>query len=196
MKRPSELLKNIMQTPERDNITIGNFVELLGNRSFALIILILAMPNVLPIGIPGFSTMTGVPILCMALQMVWGRQVIWLPNKMAGKHLQQKHLNKIICKILPTLLWLEKFLRPRGTILCKSIGTRVIGLVIAMMASVLVLPIIGGNLLPGFSISLLALALLEKDGFLVVASILFTMTSFYLLYSVMLGVLKLVLDFI
>src|SRR5687768_2949363 len=85
-KRTSDLLRDIADQPDHGTISVGRFVELLGDRSFALCILIFSLPNSLPVpGIPGFSTITGVPILLIALQIVFGRKAIWLPPKIAAK---------------------------------------------------------------------------------------------------------------
>ena len=183
MKRPSEMLKDITKTPDEGEITMGDFVELLGDRSFALAILILALPNALPLpGIPGFSTVTGVANVFIALQILGGRDAIWLPRKMARKRFQQKRVTKIIGKALPAVLWFEKFLCPRLSVFCESAGEKVIGFFILAIGLVLAMPLLGGNFLPGFSISLLALALLEKDGLLALLSILFAVLSLFLMY--------------
>jgi hypothetical protein len=61
-KRTSDLLKEIRDLPDQGMVTIGTFVDMLGDRSFSLCILIFSLPNSLPVpGIPGFSTITGCP---------------------------------------------------------------------------------------------------------------------------------------
>lgn len=184
-KRTSDILQGILDSPDHGEITVGDFVAKLGERSFALIILIFSLPNALPLpGIPGVSTVTGLPIMFIAMQMIWGRNAIWLPRKLAEKKFHQAMMTKIIGKALPSVLWLEKLLHPRMTALCTSYGERLIGLLIVLMAVILALPILGGNFLPGFCISLLALALLENDGFFAAISIAITLAGFVLMYQV------------
>jgi len=185
VKRTSDLLLDVTTAPDKGKITINDFVGMLGDRSIALAILILSLPNILPIGIPGFSTITGVAIAFMALQILGGRKSIWLPRKVGGKGLQQKFLTKMIRKTIPAVLWLEKFLHPRLTILCGSIGERFSGFLILVMACVLSLPVFGGNFLPGLSISLLALALLEDDGVFAAMSMIFCVVSMYVMYEML-----------
>lgn len=182
-------MTDIAQAPDKGEIMIGDFVTLLGDRSFALAILIFSLPNAVPIGVPGFSTVTGLPILFIALQILCGRKVIWLPRKVAEKRFQQEFLAKVICKALPVVIWVEKFLHPRLTILCESIGERFIGFLIAVMACILALPIVGANFPPALSISLLALSLLEDDGVFAVLSMLFCIATAYFMYSVVMVVL-------
>lgn len=184
-KRTTHLLQEIADRHDRGTITVGEFVDMLGDRSFALTILIFSLPNSLPIpGIPGFSTITGLPILLIALQIVFGRSSIWLPAKVAKKEFSQAVVTKIVRKALPIISWLERFIRPRLGFMSEALGERFIGLCIATMSLILVLPIVGGNFLPGFSISLMALALLESDGLFAIFSILFCFGSIYLMYEI------------
>lgn len=166
MKKTSEILKEIVSRCEQPGpISVGEFLNLLGDRAFCLAILVFSLPNSLPVpGIPGFSTVTGVPIIFMAAQMVMGRQVIWLPAAVANKSFSRAMLGKLIEKALPSIIWLEKFLRPSWEWLVEGFGERVVGLFILVLALILSLPIPGGNFLPGVSMSLLCLCMLEKDG--------------------------------
>lgn len=184
-KRTSHLLQEIAHAPDHGHITVGQFVQMLGDRSFALSILIFSIPNSLPVpGIPGFSTITGIPILLIALQIVFGRKAIWLPKKVAEKQFSHAVIVKIIKKALPIILWIERFVRPRLTPICESYGERLIGVLMAAMAAILSLPIVGGNFLPGFSISLMALALLENDGIFALFGMFFTVGSIYIMFKI------------
>lgn len=184
MKRASDLLKSIADAPSQNQLTVGDFVAMLGDRSFALVILIFSLPNAVPLpGIPGFSTVTGLPILLLALQIMYGRHSIWLPRRIAEKHFPQVFLSKVIMKALPVIKGIEKFIRPRFSFICESKGERVIGLFIALMALILTLPIYGANFLPGLCISLFALALLESDGILAIIGSVLCIISFYLVYE-------------
>lgn len=182
--KASQILQNIHALLKEDAITVQDFVMLLGDRSFALSILIFSLPNSLPIpGIPGFSTLTGIPILCIALQMVWGKETIWLPRKVAHKTISQSMLATILTKSIPFVARLEKYLHPRLTWVTSRNGERVIGLLIAFMAFILSLPLVGGNFLPGLSISLMAIALLERDGLFALISMAFCIASIAAMYK-------------
>lgn len=184
-KRTSDLLKEIIHLPDEGTITISRFFAMLGDRSFALFILIFSLPNSLPVpGIPGFSTITGLPILLIALQVTFGQKNIWLPNKVAQTSFSHQVVSKILLKALPMIMWLERFIKPRVVFLCEGFGERFIGFMILIMASILVLPIVGGNFLPGFSISLMALALLENDGLFAIFSVLVTITSLVVMIEI------------
>lgn len=184
MPRASELLNRLMEMPENENFSVGDFVTQLGSRSFVLAILIFALPHSVPLPEPpGLSTITALPVLFMAAQIVIGRQTIWLPKSIARKHISQKSIKGIIRKVLSLIIWLERFMHSRWPFLYGAFGQRTIGFLIFLMALILALPIPGGNFLPGLSISFLALALLEGDGAFTLFSILFSAASFYVMYQ-------------
>lgn len=185
-KRTSTLLKEIIEhSAEGGEISVGELVGLLGERAFGLVILIFSLPNSLPIpGIPGFSTVTGLPMVFFAAQMALGRQTLWLPCKMAARQFSRAMLARMLAKALPAVMWLERWLRPRWTFAVSPWAERVIGLMILVQALVLSLPLPGGNFLPGLTSTLLALALLEQDGMLAAAGLLFGVTTLALMYQI------------
>lgn len=181
------MLRKILKESNEDNISVGRFTSLLGDRAFALTILIFSLPNSLPIpGIPGLSTITGVPIILIALQIIAGRHTIWLPKKVADKEFSQAMLAKVITKALPVVVWIERFLKPRFLIMTQGVIERLMGVLILSMALILSLPIIGGNFLPGFCISLMALSILERDGLLAAFAMALTVGSIVFMYNIVL----------
>ncbi len=188
-QKTSNLLKKIMEPAAgQDQITIGDFVKLLGDRGFCLAILVFSLPNSLPMpGIPGFSTITGLPITFIALQMVFGSEALWLPKKIAGKSFSRQSLDRMLSKALPTVERLENLLSPRLLFLTSPLGERCLGLLFVVLSLIIALPIPGGNFLPGISMSLVALAMLERDGIFLLGSLAFSIASIMFMYKVIIG---------
>ena len=177
--------KLIEASMTRETITIGECIELLGHRSFGLAMLMFSLPNSLPVpGIPGFSTVTGLPIFFIGVQLALGRQSLWFPPSIARKAFPFGGMGKLLTKIQPAMEKVEKYLHPRWLVITDPLGRRVVGLWCVMLALVLMLPIPGGNFLPGLSLTLIALSLLERDGFLLVCAMFFAAGSLTLMYKV------------
>jgi hypothetical protein len=178
-ERTSDIVARIIaQCEEGGTITLREFLVLLGDRSFGLVILIFSLPNSLPIpGIPGFSTITGLPITLIALQMVLGRPTLWLPDAMANVGFSKALLAKMLSKALKPLIKLETWLKPRLLAVTSPVGERVIGVFFVVLSLIIALPIPGGNFLPGVAMSLIALGLLERDGLFILLSKLFAIGS-------------------
>ncbi|MFW0776540.1 MAG: exopolysaccharide biosynthesis protein [Rickettsiales bacterium] len=178
-RRTSAILQEIIDSADKDGtISLGEFMKLLGDRTFCLAILVFSLPNSLPVpGIPGFSTITGLPIIFIAMQLLAGRSSIWLPKKVAQKTFTRRSAAKMLSKALPAVKWLEKFLRPRLVFVTSPFGERLLGALFIILSGIIILPIPGGNFLPGLSMSLIALGMLSRDGLFVLSAIAFSIAS-------------------
>lgn len=170
-KRTSHIIAEIVDDfDDHSTMTVADFLAKMGNRAHAMAILVFSISTVVAGVVPGFSTLTAVPILFIALQMAVGKTSIWLPKKIRVKKIPPGVVRGALAQSVPTLRLLEKFLRPRLIILTHPIMSRIIALVMVVLAMVLSLPIPGGNFLPSMGISILALSLLERDGLFVLAA--------------------------
>lgn len=190
MQKTSDILQEIRGKLEAGPINFGEIAESLGNRSHMLMILILSLPNSLPVpGIPGLSTVTGLLILFIALQIIWGREIVWLPASLARKQLPPHFMRKLLDKTIPVLVKTEKFIHPRLSLLCTPLAQKLVAIFIAVMAFILAMPIVGANFPPGLSITLMAFALLSRDGLFVIASILFCLFCYFVMYKILYAVI-------
>jgi hypothetical protein len=186
--RTSDLIRQIIaESSYEGTISIGEFTNLLGERAFCLAILIFSLPNSLPVpGIPGFSTITGIPITFIAVQMLLGRATIWLPKKIAGKSFSKKGMAGLLAKALPGVIWLERFLIPRWLWVTEKLGEQLLGILFIILSLIIALPIPGGNFLPGISMSLVALGMLERDGLFLTLAIAFSIAGIVFMVKVIL----------
>jgi hypothetical protein len=117
---------------------------------------------------PGVPTVVGVCLLIVSIQMVIGRQELWLPRLLSRRSFSRKALVGAFEKILPRLEWVEKIAKPRLTILTGRIGTILIGIIVLFMAIILILPLPpGGNFPPALACAVLGMGLVERDGVIV-----------------------------
>ena len=72
-------LDRLFAGPRDSRLTLETFLQGLETRSYAFAIAALDLPNCLPTGIPWLSTITGVPMLLLAIQYFLGRPVPTLP---------------------------------------------------------------------------------------------------------------------
>lgn len=196
-RRTSEILEDIIAKCEDGNISLRDFTAMMGDRAFALVILVFSLPNSLPVpGIPGFSTITGLPILFVGLQMMIGRDVIWLPKWVAKKEFSTGSLKKVLGVAIPWVVKMERFLRPRWSIILSPLGECVVGFFIVCLTCILVLPIPGGNFLPGLSITILALSFLEKDGLVTTFGFIFAAASMVFMVGIITAAVEMVVGWV
>jgi len=103
--------------------TLGNFIELFGPRSFALIfVLLMALPT-LPLPTGGATHVLEAVTMLVALQLVVGRRCIWLPARWQRLELGPPSRQKVLTALLRRSRWFERFSR-RRTAGCSSTASQ------------------------------------------------------------------------
>nr|WP_211113836.1 exopolysaccharide biosynthesis protein [Azospirillum picis] len=168
-----------------DRISLAEVMDALGDRAFGTLLLILSIPNVLPV--PGLSTATGVPMILIGAQMALGRPQPWLPRRMLAVGFDRGAFLGVIRRAKPWADRLERHLRPRLPALAGPAAERMLGVAVMLLAGILALPIVFGNQPPALAIALIALGLMESDGAFVVAGLIAGVLSIAIIAAVLLG---------
>ncbi len=172
----SVLLVDLMDAFPDERVTVGDILKRLEGQAFGLLLLVLALPNCIP-NIPGLSTIFGVMMLAPAIQLILGRGDLWLPERVRKWSFSRDALHSAIKGSLPILKRIERYVAPHLTFLTRPPFTQLLGLQTLYLAIVLILPIPLGNWLPGITVAATALALLQRDGRLVLLSVPLTIIS-------------------
>lgn len=159
----SEILSDIV-TSEAQSVDMRGLTAKLGERSFGLALLLFALPNSLPLPIPGISTLTSLPLIFFSAQLCFGHKTLWLPAWLARRTISMSSMRPVVQKALPWLRRLEKVVKPRLDTLTTRRFERLAGGIILLLAVLLALPIPLSNLPLGIAITTLALAITERDG--------------------------------
>lgn len=152
-----------------ESLTVGGLLASLRSRAFGLSLILFGLPNLLPI--PGLPILTGIVLVMLALQILVGREVPWLPDRIAGTALPRARLTQVVNRTLPLLRRLETMTRPRLALAAGPTARRLVGLAVLVLAVLLVIVPIPwiGSMPQGLALCVLGLGLTERDGLLVVA---------------------------
>ena len=172
----SELLGEIAAGEPDERLTLSEFSSLLRDRAWGGLLLSFALINVLPLP-PGATTVTGLPLILITAQLAWGRATPWFPKRFDQRGVTKGQLNRLVAKMLPWERRIERALKPRLVGLTKHRGARAIGAVSLFLSIMLWLPIPLGNHAPAITMVLFALALIYRDGVLVLLGVLGTIIS-------------------
>jgi hypothetical protein len=153
----------LLETFPNERVTLGEIMSRLEGQAFGLLLLLLALPNCIP-NIPGLSTIFGVMMIAPAVQMIFGRKDLWLPQRIKRWSIPRDALRMTIKGALPVLKRIERYVGPRWTVFVRPPFTQLLGLQTLVLAGVLILPIPFGNWPPGMTVAATALALLQRDG--------------------------------
>jgi hypothetical protein len=141
----------------------------LHTRAWGGLLFIFAAINCLPLP-PGTSAFFALPILIVSAQMVIGRGSPWFPKRLDRRGVTKQELQRLISKIGWLEARVERIFKPRLGGLTGPTATRVIGVVCFFLALVAAIPVPLFHVAPAGAIVLFGLALIYRDGALVIAA--------------------------
>lgn len=161
----NELQRYFFDEVRDEQVTLADILLLAKERIFGFLLVILSLPSALPVPAPGYSIPFGILIFLLAVQLIIGAKIPWLPQRMMDHAIKLETVQKFLKAGLPWLRRIEAIARPRFTYICTSLPGRVtIGCAIALMAISMMIPIPGTNTLPAIGIFVTSFGLLEDDG--------------------------------
>ena len=168
LPKTSELIQALIDELQLEHeVTVGKLLERLETRSYGLLLLIFALPSILPFSVvPGFSLLLAIPLFFLSVQLMMGRDTIWLPKWLKNKHLGGQKFVAFLRHTVPYVGKMEKMIKPRLPLLTSKMFRPLFGAIITLLALLLSLPIPLSNAIFGILIAFLALGLCENDGLL------------------------------
>ncbi len=157
-----------------DNKTLGGLSTLFGEKSFAIIFLLLMALPALPAPTGGLTHVTELITMLLCLELIIGRKTVWLPERWrkinAGKFLSGKAGSKLIAFIA----WFERFSKQRwSSLLLRPSVLSVLGLIIFVftLAAFVAPPFSGLDTLPALGVVVISLALILEDSLFLLTGI-------------------------
>jgi hypothetical protein len=166
----SELLEDLADAFPGEKTSVGALLDQLDSRAHGVLLLVVALPMCIP-NIPGISTIFGVLMMLPALQLVMGSRRLWVPNRVRHWEIECAPLRRTLHAAIPPLKRVEYLIKPRWSRLTRFPVTILVGLQTLLMAFILILPIPFANWPPGMTVAITSLALLQRDGLLMLLTI-------------------------
>ncbi len=170
-RKLSDDLGLILREFEVEEVTLREVLAVMHGRGYVLLVMLLALPFSTPIPLPGLSTPFGLVIAMIGARLALGQKP-WLPAKLLDTRLAPKFFAKVFAAARKILRAFEYFLRPKMLWLTRSAGMQqlhAVPILLNALMLLLPLPVPMSNVVPAFSILLLAAGLLERDGRFIVA---------------------------
>jgi hypothetical protein len=146
--------------------TLGSLIDVFGERSFAIVFVLLMAVPALPLPTGGVTHVFEVITMLLALELIVGRRTIWLPRRWRKLPIGGESKEKFIDALLRRIRSLERVSRPRGR---RLFGHRLSASVFGLAALGLALsaflapPFSGLDTLPAIGLVVLALGYLMTD---------------------------------
>lgn len=170
----SDVLDRLESAAHDDSITVQEVVEKLGRKSFAALMLIFALISTSPASaIPGITATVAAIVFILVVQMIFGRECVWLPRFISRRRMSTEKLCKGIGWLRRPVAFVERFLKARLTFLLHRPWLYLpLGLILALtlfMPFMEVIPTSGS--IASAVIAFFAAGLLMRDGGLVLFSL-------------------------
>ncbi len=146
--------------------TVGELLTVLGDKSFALLFLVLMIIPATPLPTGGITHIFEIIVALVALQLIIGRSVIWLPRSLAKRQLGKQMQQKALPFLLRRLDQAEKFSRPRfSNILQQRWFKSQLGLFVLLFTAGAFLspPFTGLDTLPSLGVVFISIGIILED---------------------------------
>lgn len=172
LERPlplSQRLAHIVSQTDSERLSFTDLAAQLQSSAWGGLLFIFAAINVLPLP-PGTSVFFAIPLMIVSAQMVLGRASPWFPARIDRRGVRKTELERLIAKMQPVEARIERVLKPRLPRLTAPTATRIIGVVCFLWALLAAVPIPLFHVAPAGAILLFGLALIYRDGRLVIVA--------------------------
>jgi hypothetical protein len=163
----AQIEKAIASLPEGE-ISLGSMLEHFGQHGLLILTVLLTLVFLIPVSIPGVSTVFGGAILLIGISRLSGKP-LWLPAKLRDRPLPSDRLRTALHRGMVWVSRLEKISKPHrlAGLAHGRLAEMVTNLAFILAAALLMAPfgfIPFSNTLPGLALLCYAVGLLQRDG--------------------------------
>lgn len=164
----AEKMELIIKKLPPDEVTLREIVDIVGTDSLMLLAIFMSLIFLVPVSIPGVSTVFGTGTLLIGITHLLARH-LWLPKFIAERKLSSPKLAEGFRRAIVWLHRVEKISKPHRLSKLTSEGViTVINNLAFILAAILLMAPFGfipfSNTLPALALIFLALGMMERDG--------------------------------
>ena len=187
----SDILNILRRTADRhDRVTIGDVLDAIGDRTYGPALLIPALIEITPIGgIPGLPTFLALIIAVAAVQLLLDKDHLWLPQFIQQRAVSADKLHKAADKLNPFAVRLDRWFHGRLTRFVRQPLPRIAAaIVVALCLTVPPLEFVPfASTGPMLAIAAFGLAMLVRDGLLMIAALAISLAAIIFAGASLLG---------
>lgn len=163
-----------------DSVRVADVLDDFGGRSFGPFIMIPALLEITPIGgVPGVPTALALVIALIAVQLLLGRDHVWMPQFVQQRAVGSNRLHAAVTRLRGLARFLDRHSQGRLESMAQGPAIRLVALMILALCAVVppleFLPF--ASSIPMLAIAVLGLALTVRDGALLLVAMLFTLLA-------------------
>ena len=163
-------LRDAAAAMQEERVSMRAMAQAHGPEAHGTLLLLMAMPCLLPV--PGVGTVLGLGMAALAVAMWRGHCAPCLPQRVAELELPRHWAQRVLVGLASAYAMAGRHARARLSHLAICGRRSATALAVGLMAAIVVMPIPFGNLLPALALMLIGLGLVFRDGVAVVLGLL------------------------
>ena len=160
----SQVLQSLADL-DQESVTLTTVVATVGTRIHGTALLLLALPEAVPLPIPSASFFLGIPLLLIAAHLVMFGERSGLPARVNNFAISRKTFGVLSRHVLPAVRVLERVSGPRWPAIAQR--ERAVGLACVYLSVILILPLPFINALPAVLLAVIAWGMIQRDGMVI-----------------------------
>jgi len=160
--------------------TLGNLVHAFGDKSFAIVLVLLLGVPALPLPTGGVTHLFELIAALIALELIAGRHEVWLPQRWRALELAGARQQRFIAGLMRLIRRLERYSRPRLRFFFRQRFTDILFGLLAIAGTAgafLAPPFSGLDTLPALGVVVLSLGVLLEDALVALVGMLLGTTG-------------------
>lgn len=162
----------LAELPRDRSVTLGETLGAMGTRAHGCALILLALPDALPIPVPSLSAILGLPLVVISAHLVAFGDRGRLPQRAFGLVLPQRLVGALRDRVAPVLRKAERLSHPRWQPVAGH--DRTLAIVCLYLSALLLLPLPFFNTPPALCLLLVAWGMVQRDGVFVLAGLIGT----------------------
>jgi hypothetical protein len=186
-----EQLSGIISRLPEGGVSLGSLLDVFGDEGLLLLTALMVLVFLVPVSIPGVSTVFGAAILMVGISRLTGRP-LWLPARLRQRELPGSRVRAALARGLVWVGRLERISRPhRLRRMTEQRGWLIVGNLAFITAALLLMAPLSflpfSNTLPGIALLLYSIGFIQRDGVAVLAGHLAQLASLVYFGGVLAG---------
>lgn len=164
-------LAGLFHPDQNHDLTLNELLARTADRGPYGLIILLCLPFLAPVAIPGSSNVFGLVIVLLSWRIFQGASAR-LPRSLGDRSVQGRILGRVVSVSIRVLGFIERFTRPRGPVWLQGTSARRLNALVLAFGGLLlaapippIIPI--SNLVPAVGILLVAASMMERDGVMI-----------------------------
>ena len=183
-------LTQVIQSLDTQALTLGQMLERVGTQGLLLFAALLTLVFLIPVSIPGVSTVFGAAILLIGVSRLLDRP-LWLPARLRDRELPAERLRQMLGRGMVWVHRLERISRAhRLPSLAQGRAMDIFNSLAFIFAALLLMMPFGfipfSNTLPGIALLFYAIGMIQRDGVAILLGHLGTIVTL-VYFSVLIG---------